>query len=187
MADAFMSVMQGGGVPDDRCLGDVEGAAAHARSFDATAAKVGVIGYCSGGRQAYLAGVHLPFDAIVDAYGGGLGEAWPRGVPLGAPVPSDVAEKDRRTSPLDLSDNMSGPLLGLFGEIDPFISVEEVRHMETELRRNDKSCEVTVYPGATHAFFSVGRSAHLDHTTADVKASLAGWKAIWAFLGQHLG
>ena len=67
--DAAAASRAPGGVPDDRLVGDVGGAMAYLRARPASNGKVGTIGYCSGGRQSFLAGVSLPLDAAVDCYG----------------------------------------------------------------------------------------------------------------------
>ena len=59
-----------GGVPDAQCIGDVAGAMKYLRSLPYSSGKIGVIGYCSGGRQSYIVACNLPFDAAVDCYGG---------------------------------------------------------------------------------------------------------------------
>ena len=53
------SIRAAGGMPDDRTMGDVQGAVDYLRALPYVSAKVGVIGYCSGGRQAYLAACTL--------------------------------------------------------------------------------------------------------------------------------
>src|SRR6202041_3804612 len=67
--DAAATARAQGGVPDERLIGDVAGAAAHLRALPTSNGKVGVIGYCSGGRQSFLAACSLPLDAAVDCYG----------------------------------------------------------------------------------------------------------------------
>ena len=67
--DAAATARANGGVPDDRLLGDVAGAASALRSLSESNGKVGVIGYCSGGRQSVLAACNLDLDAAVDCYG----------------------------------------------------------------------------------------------------------------------
>src|ERR1700753_2834921 len=57
--DAAAAGRANGGVPDERLIGDVTGAAAHLRSLANANGKVGVIGYCSGGRQAVLTGCNV--------------------------------------------------------------------------------------------------------------------------------
>jgi carboxymethylenebutenolidase len=56
-------------VPDERLVGDVGGAAAHLRQLSSSNGKVGVIGYCSGGRQSVPAACSVDLDAAVDCYG----------------------------------------------------------------------------------------------------------------------
>src|SRR5262249_57358302 len=69
--DAAATARAQGGVPDERLVGDVGGAAAHLRAMPVSNGKAGVIGYCSGGRQALLAACRLPLAAAVDWYGAG--------------------------------------------------------------------------------------------------------------------
>src|SRR6516164_10335936 len=67
--DAAAVARAQGGVPDHRLVGDVGGAVAYLRSMPASNGKAGTIGYCSGGRQSFLAACSLPLDAAVDCYG----------------------------------------------------------------------------------------------------------------------
>ena len=67
--DAAATARAQGGVPDERLVGDVGAAADHLRSLTNGNGRVGVIGYCSGGRQSVLAACNLDLDAAVDCYG----------------------------------------------------------------------------------------------------------------------
>ena len=67
--DAAATARAAGGVPDERLVGDVGGAASFLRGLTYGNGKVGVIGYCSGGRQSFLAACSLDLDAAVDCYG----------------------------------------------------------------------------------------------------------------------
>src|SRR3954471_24542583 len=67
--DAAAVARRLGGVPDERLVGDVGGAADHLRRLPTSHGKVAVIGHCSGGRQAVLAGCNLRLQAAVDCYG----------------------------------------------------------------------------------------------------------------------
>ena len=67
--DAAAASRAAGGVPDERLLGDVSGAIDHLRALPTSIGKVGVIGYCSGGRQTVLVACNLDVDAAVDCYG----------------------------------------------------------------------------------------------------------------------
>src|SRR5579875_1393109 len=64
--DAAAMARAQGGVPDERLIGDVAGAAEWLRALPTSNGKVGVIGYCSGGRQSVLAACNLDLDAAVD-------------------------------------------------------------------------------------------------------------------------
>jgi carboxymethylenebutenolidase len=166
--DAAAAARAAGGVPDEQCLGDVDGAARYLRNLPYTNGKVGVIGYCSGGRQAWLVACSLDVDAAVDCYGGRVVAG---GDELSAAHP---------VAPIDLTPQMRCPILGLFGNEDRSPSPEHVDRMEAELQAHGKTYEFHRYDGAGHAFFSVDRpSYHLE-------AAKDGWKRIWAFYGQHL-
>ena len=80
--DAAAAARAKGGVPDERLVGDVAGAAAYLRGLTQPNGKVGVIGYCSGGRQSFLAAFSLPLDAAVDCYGAFVVGTPPEGIPL---------------------------------------------------------------------------------------------------------
>ena len=80
--DAAATARAKGGVPDERLVGDVAGAAAHLRALEGSNGKVGVIGYCSGGRQSILAECSMQLDAAVDCYGAFVVGNPPEGMPL---------------------------------------------------------------------------------------------------------
>ncbi len=167
--DVAARVRAGGGVPDDRCIGDVEGAMAFLRSQAYSSGKIGVIGYCSGGRQVYLCACKIPsLSAAVDCYGGGV-----------VMRPEDLTPA-RPVAPLDMTKDLACPLLGLFGVEDRSPSPEHVAQTEEELKRYGKPYEFHSYEGAGHAFFSVDRPSYR------VPAANDGWQQIWAFFGKHL-
>src|SRR5207244_11009807 len=151
------------------CIGDVGGAAAYLRSQTYASGRVGVIGYCSGGRQAYLAACNLPLDAAVDCYGGRVVAA-----------PEDLTPR-QPVAPLDMTPKLSCPLLGLFGAEDQNPSPGQVARIEEELRRHGKTYEFHTYEDAGHAFFSVDRTLYRVHAAAD------GWQKVLDFFGRHLG
>src|SRR6202042_489358 len=80
--DAAAMARANGGVPDDRLVGDAGGAIAALRALPTSNGKVGVIGYCSGGRQSFLVAISLPVDAAVDCYGAFVSGTAPEGFPL---------------------------------------------------------------------------------------------------------
>ena len=166
--DAAATARANGGVPDDRLVGDVAGAAAYLKGLGNSNGKVGVIGYCSGGRHAVLAACNLPLDAAVDCYGAFVVGEVPAGLPL-------------KVGPIvDKTPKLSCPLLGLFGEEDSYPSPAQVAELEEALKVNGKTYEFHSYPNAGHAFFSVNRPAYR------VEAANDGWEKIFAFYGKYL-
>ena len=166
--DAAAAARAQGGVPDERLVGDVGGAAKFLRALENSNGKVGTIGYCSGGRQSFLAAVSLPIDAAVDCYGAFVVGNPPEGMPL-------------KVGPIvDKTPSLSCPLLGLFGADDSHPSPEQVGELEQALKAAGKTYEFHTYEGAGHAFFSVNRPSYR------VEAANDGWQRIWDFYGQYL-
>jgi len=162
-------VRESGGVPDERFVGDTEGAIRFLGSLPYFSGKVGAIGYCSGGRQAYIAACKIPsLDAVIDCYGGNV-----------------VMEPDKITdrtpvSPFDMTKDMTAPLLGLFGVEDGNPAPEQVAKIEAELKRLGKTYEFHTYENAGHAFFSVARPNYRQEAAVD------GWLKVFAWFGKYL-
>jgi len=166
--DAAAIVRAAGGVPEDRLLGDLDGAARYLRGLTSANGKVGVIGHCSGGRQAFLAACKLRFDAAVDCYG----------AYVAAPPPADAPVRPRPL--IGEADELSCPLLGLFGAEDKFPSPEQNAQLAAELTRLGKTFEFHEYPDAGHAFFAVDRPSYRPQAAVD------GWRRIFDFFRRHL-
>jgi carboxymethylenebutenolidase len=166
-ADAAATARARGGVPDERLVGDVGGAAAYLRGLPSSNGKVGVIGYCSGGRQAVLAACNLDLDAAVDCYGAYVTGTPPEGGPF-------------RTNLVDQLPNLRAPLLGLFGGEDQYPSPAQVAELGEILRVSGKAFESHSYDDAGHAFFAV------DRPTYRVAAANDGWERIATFIGTNL-
>jgi carboxymethylenebutenolidase len=167
--DAAATARAQGGVPDERLIGDVGAAAEHLRGLDSSNGKVGVIGYCSGGRQSVLAACNLDLQAAVDCYGAFVVGTPPEGFPL------------QVTNLVDQLPALRPPLLGLFGNEDSYPSPEQVNELDEILTSNSKPHEFHRYDDAGHAFFSVDRPSYR------VAAANDGWERIAAFYETHLG
>src|SRR5580698_73328 len=166
--DAAATARAKGGVPDARLVGDVAGAAAYLRGLTSSNGKVGVIGYCSGGRQSFLAACSLPLDAAVDCYGAFVVGTPPEGMPL-------------KVGPIvHLAKDLSCPLLGLFGADDSYPSPDQVAELDKALTDAGKAHEFHTYEGAGHAFFAVDRPSYRPEAAVD------GWQKIWDFYGRYL-
>jgi carboxymethylenebutenolidase len=165
--DAAATARAKGGVPDERLVGDVGGAADYLRSQPGSNGKVGVIGYCSGGRQSFLAACSLPLQAAVDCYGAAVVH-----VREGAPASMKPI--------VGLAKDLSCPLLGLFGADDQFPPPAETAELSAVLDSFGKPHEFHTFAGAGHAFFSPDRPSYR------VDAANEGWAKIWEFFGEHL-
>jgi carboxymethylenebutenolidase len=166
--DAAATVRAAGGVPDERLVGDVAGAAAHLRSLAGANGRVGVIGYCSGGRQAFLAAVSLPLQAAVDCYGAFIVGTPPEGFPV-------------RVTPIaDRAADLSCPLLGLFGANDQHPSPDEVAQLDAALSAAGKPHEFHTFDDAGHGFFAPDRPSYAS------AAATAGWRLVGDFFARTL-
>jgi carboxymethylenebutenolidase len=167
--DAAATARAAGGVPDARLIGDVGGAADYLRSLSASNGKVGVIGYCSGGRQSVLAACSLPLDAAVDCYGAFVVGIPPEGFPL-------------KVGPLyDRLPGLRAPLLGLFGNDDKNPTPAHVDELDGLLTADGKPHEFHRYDGAGHAFFATDRPSYRPEAAVD------GWLRVTDFFAAHLG
>ena len=167
--DAAAAAREAGGIPDEQFVGDAKAAIENLRALPTSNGKVGVIGYCSGGRHSFLTAISLPVDAAVDCYGAFVVGTPPEGFPL-------------RVTPLvDRTPELTSPLLGLFGNDDQFPSPGQVDELEAALKAAGKEYEFQRYDDAGHAFFSVERTAYRPEAAVD------GWQRIFEFYAKHLG
>jgi carboxymethylenebutenolidase len=166
--DAAAATRQAGGIPDEQFVGDAAAAVATLRDLPTANGKVGVIGYCSGGRHAFLTALSVDVDAAVDCYGAFVTGTPPEGFPL-------------RVTPLaDRAAELRCPLLGLFGNEDQFPSPEQVDELEAVLRAEGKTYEFHRYDGAGHAFFNVDRPSYRAEAAVD------GWQRVFEWFGRYV-
>jgi carboxymethylenebutenolidase len=146
------------GLPDARALGDIRAAAKLVKTrTEAPARKVGVIGFCMGGRLALLASLDQgPFDATVMAYG------------------------SPETDPKRLK-TLKGPLLGVFGGADRGIGADQTNALRAGLKKAKRSGTISVYPGAGHAFLNETNAGGYSAEQAP-----KAWAEIDAFLEKNL-
>ena len=127
--------------------------------------RIGVTGFCMGGRVVWLAAVSNPnFKAAVPFYGGFILDSWGKA----------------KSSPFQLSKDINCPMMFHFGEIDPNPSLDDMAKFDTELTRLGKPHEFFVYPGADHRF--------LDHTFTNYhqEASELSWERTLDFFAANL-
>jgi carboxymethylenebutenolidase len=168
--DVAAKVRAAGGVPDDQVVGDAEGARRFLDSLPYSTGKIGIFGTCSGGRQATLVACRTTgFDAAIDCWGGRV------------VMSKEELNPKNPVAPIDLTANLSCPILGLFGNDDQAPSPPQVDQHEAELKKHGKTYEFYRYDGAGHGFFYYDRGAYRQEQAVD------GWKKVWAFLEKHLG
>lgn len=166
--DAAATARNAGGVPDERLVGDVAGAMAHLQALAISNGKVASIGYCSGGRQSFLAGCRLPLDAVIDCYGAFVSVDTPAESPM------------KRTAVIGEVGNLHGPVLGLFGIEDQYPSPAETEMLAEALTAAHKEFTFRTFEGAGHGFFAVDKAMYR------VEAANEGWNEIFTFLEENL-
>ena len=150
-------------VPDAQVMGDLDATTAWARSQGADAAKLGITGFCWGGRITWLYAAHNPaVRAGVAWYGRLVGQP-------NALMPAN---------PVDLAGRINGPVLGLYGGQDGGIPLDTVERMKGALAAGSpaaRKSEFVVYPEAPHAFHADYRPSYRAEAAAD------GWKRCLAW------
>ena len=154
-------------VPDAQVLGDLDACAAWAQANGGDAGKLGITGFCWGGRFVWLYAAHNPrLKAGVAWYGRLVGTATPL----------------TPRHPVDVAGELHGPVLGLYGGQDQGIPLGTIEQMKAALAKGDaaaKASQFHVYPQAGHAF-------HADYRPSYVKdAADDGWKRCLAWLEAH--
>lgn len=140
---------------------DIESAAATLRQ-DGRVRSLFAIGFCAGGRFAFLAStLSLNLAGAIGLYG------WPVGSKYNdSPAPAEIAPR------------MTGPILGLFGGADEGISGHDVRTFEAALAAANVTHTIVTYPGAPHSFFHRKAEAFAD-------ASADAWARILEFVRSN--
>jgi carboxymethylenebutenolidase len=143
-------------VPDAQVMSDLDATVAWAKGTGkGDVARLGITGYCWGGRIVWLYSAHNP--------GLKAGVAW-YGRLVGA------ANSLQPKHPVDLAASMNAPVLGLYGEADTGIPVATVEQMRAALKDAGKTAEIVVYPDTPHAFFADYRPSYRKDKAED------GWK-----------
>ncbi len=144
---------------------DVGAAIAHLKSMpNVRAGRIGITGFCMGGRVAYMIAARNPdIRATVVFYGGNIMVPWGEG-----------------RAPFDDSAGINCPVLGLFGADDANPSPADVAKIDAELTRLGKLHEFHSYAGAGHAFMTEGRPSYRPEAAAEA------WKRCVDWLNRHL-
>jgi carboxymethylenebutenolidase len=154
-------------VPDAQVMGDLDATVAWARANGGDASKLGVTGFCWGGRITWMYSAHNP--------GVKAGVAW-YGRLVGAASPLTPRH------PVDIAGALNGPVLGLYGSADTGIPLDTVETMKTALAAGNASAkrsQFVVYPEAPHAFHADYRPSFRKEPAED------GWKRCLEWFKAH--
>lgn len=154
-------------VPDAQVMGDLDACAAWATSQGADASRLGVTGFCWGGRITWLYSAHSP---AVKA-----GVAW-----YGRLVGAASALTPRH--PVDLTAELKAPVLGLYGSADTGIPMDSVEKMKAALASGGAAARASrfqVYEGAPHAFHADYRPSYRKEAAED------GWRRCLEWFRTH--
>jgi carboxymethylenebutenolidase len=124
----------------------------------------GIVGFCMGGTVAAFGATEQPLGAAVSFYGGGITKGR-----FGIPPLIDIAA------------SLQAPWLGLYGDLDPTIPVDDVERLRVAAAKADVPTSIVRYPDAGHAFHCDARPSNYHETSArDAWEKAVGW------LGRHL-
>ncbi len=152
-------------VPDAQVMADLDGAVKWAGANGGNLDKVGITGFCWGGRITWLYAAQGPVKAAVAWYGGLVG------------TPTELKPKN----PIDVAATMRVPVLGLYGEKDGGIPLDTLEKMKAVLATGtaaSKAAQFVVYPDAPHAFHADYRPSYRKEAAEDgFKRCLEWFKA----------
>ncbi len=146
--------------PDAQFMADLDATAAWAQHNGGSATRLGVMGFCRGGRQVWLYAAHNPkLKAAVAFYG-----------PLGG-TPSPIQPH----TALDLAAQIHCPLLGLYGGQDQSIPADLVRQAEAKAKAAHKTVDILIYPDAPHGFHADYRPSYRQTDAEDAWKRTLAW------------
>jgi carboxymethylenebutenolidase len=151
-------------VPDAQVMGDLDACVAWAKENGGNTDKLGITGFCWGGRIVWLYCAHNPQVRAGVAWYGRL-----------------VGDKTALTpqNPLDIAPSLKTPVLGLYGGKDNSIPQDTIAQMKAALAKTGNQSTFVVYPDAGHAFNADYRSSYVE---ADAKD---GWRRTLAWFKAH--
>ncbi|WP_308923863.1 dienelactone hydrolase family protein [Janthinobacterium sp. J1-1] len=149
-----------GKTPDAQVMSDLDAIVAWARQNGGDTARLGITGFCWGGRITWLYAAHNPaVKAGVAWYGRLVGEST-------AITPQH---------PVDIAPALKAPVLGLYGAKDTGISQESIATMKAALAKGSSKSEFVVYPDSGHAFNADYRPSYVAADAKDGYARCLAW------------
>jgi carboxymethylenebutenolidase len=153
-------------VPDAQVMGDLDALTAFVGGDGGNAKKIGITGFCWGGRITWLYAAHNPkVKAGVAWYGRVIGK------------PTELQPKN----PIDRVSQLAAPVLGLYGALDKGIPVADVETMNAALKGANKRSQIKLFTGADHGFLADYRPSY------NAEAAKQGWADALGWFKRYLG
>lgn len=147
----------------DDLLADLDATIAHLGQAAFEPARIGIVGFCMGGSVAFLAAARRSLGAGVTFYGGGVSQGRFGMPPL-----------------VELAAELKTPWLGLYGDSDQSIPVDDVEALRAAVAAAPVPAEIVRYPDADHGFHCDARSSYHEASAKD------GWRRTLEWFGSHL-
>src|SRR5215475_11501352 len=148
--------------PDAELFADLDATVAWAKSQGGNTDRLGIMGFCRGGRTVWEYSAHNPKLKAAVAFYGSLSDP-------------DTQKAIWPKSPLDSVADVKAPVLGLYGEADQGIPVAQVKDMEAKLKAAKKTAEFKIYPGAPHGFHADYRPSYRKEAADDAWNQMQAW------------
>jgi carboxymethylenebutenolidase len=146
--------------PDVELLSDLDNTVAWAKSQGGDTSRLGIIGFCRGGRTVWEYAAHsTTLKAGASFYG----------------PPVDPPNPLWPKSPTQLAPEMKAPVIGFYGEADTGIPVASVEALKAALAENKKPAEFHLYPGAPHGFHADYRASYRKEAAEDAWSNMQAW------------
>ena len=152
---------------DTELFADLDVTVAWAKSQGGDTSRLGIMGFCRGGRTVWHYSTHNPNLRAGVAFYGSLVDK------------NDAAPK----SSIDLAPEVKEPVLGLYGEADAGIPLDQVKQMEAALKAAGKTAALHEYPGAPHGFVADYRPSYRKEAAEDAWNKMIAWFKKYGVLG----
>ena len=146
--------------PDHELFADLDATVDWAKSQGGDTDRLGIIGFCRGGRTVWLYATNNPNLKAGVAFYGSLMD------PPSAAMPENA---------FDLAAEVRAPVLGLYGAEDASITPDQVEAMKEKLKAAGKTTKFKIYPGAGHGFFADYRQSYRSDAAQDAWQSMQAW------------
>jgi carboxymethylenebutenolidase len=151
--------------PDTQIMSDLDATVAYAKGTGkADTAKLGITGFCWGGRIVWMYAGHNPNVKAAVAWYGSVARAFHEG----------------DQTALDIVPQIKAPVLGLYGGDDAGIPQDTLDKIKAAMKAQGKTVEIVVYPDTPHGFNADYRPSYRKQAAED------GWKRMSAWFKQYL-